>query len=77
MFTLEDKLRLNDKEYTLEKMREMQNQRLAHKTYTFKFPCHDVNVELEKPEDTYVECPTCHKHYLMTFNGNRTKLWST
>ena len=76
MFTFEDKTLATDKEYVFDRMREQANQRLKSKIYTFKFPCHDENIQLEKPVDTYVECPKCHKKYLMTFSGNRTKLWS-
>lgn len=78
MFDLTDKTLLLDKDYTFERMHEQQNQRSKIQHYTVKLPCScDMSVEIQRPEDQYIECTNCHRKWLMTFSGNRTKIWGS
>jgi len=33
-----------------------------------RLPCGHGNVEITRPEDTYVTCPICYKKFLLTWS---------
>jgi hypothetical protein len=66
---------LTDKEANFEAMRRLYNQREKTKHTVITLPCHKVKVEILKPEDQYLECPTCHKKYLLSYSIANTKLY--
>jgi len=67
---------LTDADLIKQRFHEFYNQREKQKHYTVQLPCHNINLELSKAEDTYLECPTCHKHYLFTHSAVKDKLYN-
>ena len=80
MFSAVDQLELRDEHHNKRVIHEQLNQHFDKQHYMARLECRNcgevTNIELLKPEDTYLECPKCHKHYLMTYSANRTRLYS-
>lgn len=67
---------LTDADLVKKTYHDLYNQREKEQHYTVKLPCHNVSVEVTKASDSYLECPECHKHYLLTHSAVRNKLYA-
>lgn len=52
------------------------NQHEKDKHFVVRLTCGHGSIEVTSRDEKYIECPQCHKHYLLTQSPLKKKLWT-